>query len=158
MRSLFLYKLIPPAGSCLPLGLHFHFPSLSHPLALAAALQQPRQTPGCSGRGTAWLSPAERTSVRQDQADPVVPGPALPTGREFTHALCLRGCSQLIPKCMRTVCCLIWSVCNADAQCTSYFFTVHLVFQHSGALPEEPALQNNTLELFVPKGKFFDIS
>lgn len=52
-------SLIPPAGSCLPLGLHFHFPSLSHPLALAAALQQPRQTPGCRGRGTAWLSPAE---------------------------------------------------------------------------------------------------
>lgn len=59
MRSLLLYKRIAPAGCCLPLGLHFHFPSLSHLPALVAALQQPRQTPDWRERGAAWLSPAE---------------------------------------------------------------------------------------------------
>lgn len=44
-RSRFSQKPILLAGSCPSPGSRFHFQNLSHPLALADALQQPQQKP-----------------------------------------------------------------------------------------------------------------
>lgn len=100
------------------------FPSAGTSCRSAAA----SATPGWRKQGAARLSPAE---------DNRQAGPGRSNGPwNPTRALCLSGVFSSDPKCMRTVCCLISSVCSADAQCTSYFFPVHLVFQHSGAAPE----------------------